>query len=324
MTLESECVRYEKAKHVIEEDRAHRPQNSCDRSNILRKQSTTDHLSATATKPTSSVDSCVVSTPRDSRTNRSHRNQGHNQETKQTDDRDQKRRLRAEGKCFICEETNHIERNCPKRWQTKDKRRIPHMQLNAIGMSPAEVRLAALEEGTELGLFTLGLTHSETPDLQQAKQDLVKARALSILYDAVPLTLDQEINPGNSLFQPGRFTLEDYGGPETYLLSDNFTLDTHIIYYEDLVDPNFDIVSWLHLRKAECYDDLIFDRCEKRWHGPVPIFPECLRFEDEEPCTSKHLPCPQVTDKIVCRAVITNQDTDTSPPGVYAIERSAA
>ncbi|KIO11092.1 hypothetical protein M404DRAFT_49234, partial [Pisolithus tinctorius Marx 270] len=34
----------------------------------------------------------------------------------------------------------------------------------------------------------------------------------------------------------------------------------HLLYYSDLIDPNFDIVRWLHLKKSERYDELLFER----------------------------------------------------------------
>src|SRR5882762_8447636 len=61
------------------------------------------------------------------------------------------KRLRDEGKCFHCESPNHMAKDCPQRHNKK-----PPMRLNSVGMSATEIKLAALSEGKEMGLFVLG------------------------------------------------------------------------------------------------------------------------------------------------------------------------
>lgn len=63
-------------------------------------------------------------------------------------------RHQEEGRCFNCRSKDHISRNCPDH-----QKKCPPMQMNAIGISPAEARLAAMKEGTKLGLYSVGLNN---------------------------------------------------------------------------------------------------------------------------------------------------------------------
>ncbi|KAL4076907.1 hypothetical protein V8B97DRAFT_2004615, partial [Scleroderma yunnanense] len=98
--------------------------------------------------------------------------------------KDHNQHLQLEGKCFNCEGTDHIEHNCPKHWQTKDNQNNQQLLLNSVRMTAAEAQLAAIKEGTELGLFAVGSVCSEMPELQQAKQDLLKACTIATLNTA--------------------------------------------------------------------------------------------------------------------------------------------
>jgi hypothetical protein len=60
-------------------------------------------------------------------------------------------RLREEGKCFLCESSEHLARSCPRR-----RNKGLSAQLNSIGMSATEIKLAALAEGRDMGLFVIG------------------------------------------------------------------------------------------------------------------------------------------------------------------------
>lgn len=60
-------------------------------------------------------------------------------------------RLRSEGACFHCESPEHLARNCPHR-----RAKVPRVQLNSVGMSATKIKLAALYEGQEMGLFVVG------------------------------------------------------------------------------------------------------------------------------------------------------------------------
>jgi hypothetical protein len=59
-------------------------------------------------------------------------------------------RLREERKCFLCESSEHLARSCPTR-----RSKGLSAQLNSIGMSATEIKLAALAEGLDMGLFVI-------------------------------------------------------------------------------------------------------------------------------------------------------------------------
>ncbi|KAG1839438.1 hypothetical protein DFJ58DRAFT_733305 [Suillus subalutaceus] len=74
---------------------------------------------------------------------------------------------------------------------------------------------------------------------------------------AVPLPTDELHNPIYDLLGPDCFQLANWGGPDTYLLSDKHNYDDYIVYYSQLCDPDFDIVPWLTNLKLRNYSDLI-------------------------------------------------------------------
>ena len=154
------------------------------------------------------------------------------------------------------------------------------------------MRLAALEEGSALGLFGITLMHYGLPtsmavtvaqraegdgsdndgndmgthlpantDLNLAapgeRRSLIENHALSILHEAVPLLLDELDSPMHDPFSPDRFRLLRHGSPDTYLLIDSHQCDEHIIYYDQLCDPTFDLVAWLVDQKLSIYDQLV-------------------------------------------------------------------
>ena len=77
------------------------------------------------------------------------------------------------------------------------------MSLNAMGMmSAAEVRLAALDEGTQLGLFGAAIPdwplNSSDPEMVQLRVDrreVLWKLALAKLHDTVPLPFNHLDDP---------------------------------------------------------------------------------------------------------------------------------
>jgi len=137
------------------------------------------------------------------------------------------------------------------------------MTLNSVElMSPNEVRLAALNEGTQLGLFEMnvGYTRYENAgsmDVRLARRELLWKLALVKLHNAIPLPFNKLDDPDSDTFAVGRFSLSEYGGTDTYLLADEHNGDSHVLYYSDLADPNFDLLHWLHIEKSKIFDELI-------------------------------------------------------------------
>ncbi|KAG1855335.1 hypothetical protein DFJ58DRAFT_880844 [Suillus subalutaceus] len=148
---------------------------------------------------------------------------------------------------------------------------------------------AALSEGTAQGLygFAIGLSTEndvdQLPELEAAKHLVVTERALSMLRMAVPLPTDESHDLLYDPLAPDCFQLTNWGGHETYLLSDKHNYDDYIIYYSQLCDPAFDIVPWLTDLKLRNYDDLIKTKLSFRptWFGNA--IPEGMTHSGGDP-----------------------------------------
>ena len=90
------------------------------------------------------------------------------------------------------------------------------------------------------------------------------------------------VDPDNALYQPDRFQLVRYADDDQAWLIDNLTLDKHLLDLNNLMDSEFDIVHWLHLRKSEVYDQLVFDQQDPHDDSdPVDDLPELIDCEDD-------------------------------------------
>lgn len=108
----------------------------------------------------------------------------------------------------------------------------------------------------------------------------------SQLRAAVPLALDREVEPGNSPLQPDRFQITCYIDAPFAWLTDQFTLNCHLLPLDHLMDPDFDVVRWLHLRKSEMYNQLLFDK----WTAST-------NNEDEDSAIDSSVPEPTYASK---------------------------
>jgi hypothetical protein len=131
-------------------------------------------------------------------------------------------------------------------------------------MSATEIKLVALAEGKEMGLFILGdethlmkhIAQDVSHNTQLALGDVLWARALNELYDNVPLAFDLIKGFRSDPFASDHFSLTEYGGIDTYLLSDDHTLWTCILTCEMLLDHAFDLIHWLHIEQSRNFHDL--------------------------------------------------------------------
>jgi len=212
-------------------------------------------------------------------------------------ERGRRNRLRSEGKCFTCEGTGHLEKDCPKRTSLKPPTASSsNIRLhNAEFESVAEVRLAALEEGSRMGLYSTmicdqdpelgneiiyycaGMKGPRNPEREERIRRLQKS-ILSSLYSAVPLTFDYVLPDAESCpFQKDRFGLSVMGNGDseccgsncidcdTFELQDSHSYESHLLRFKDVDDPNFDIVHWLHLRKSESWDLMVREKRQRKW-----------------------------------------------------------
>ncbi|KIM76140.1 hypothetical protein PILCRDRAFT_798107 [Piloderma croceum F 1598] len=176
-------------------------------------------------------------------------------------------------------------------------------------MSATELKLAALSEGKEMGLFVLGneshlLEHEpaeHSHEFQSSLRDVLWARALSQLYDNVPLAFDLLEGYCTDPFSPDRFTIIEYGGFDTYLLVDDHTLVSYIITRDQLTDPEFDLIHWFHIQQSENFHDMRrapwwdseggSNHCtfQEDWHAFLERCSDSSSCEDESSSTSECL-----------------------------------
>jgi hypothetical protein len=179
-----------------------------------------------------------------------------------------------------------MAKDCPRRHSLLHcpGSRVTSLRSNAIdiSMSAAEVRLAALEEGNRMGLFSLspigcfGLPSAPCMLISKEYCSQIEYAALRTLHAAVPLPLDELQQPVHDPFMDGRFELAEWGGPNMYLLTDRHNCDSHVVYFDQLCDPDFDISAWLVNEKLAIIDQLIQRAPEDlpRWSGPRLWLPE--------------------------------------------------
>ncbi|KAG0697909.1 hypothetical protein DFH29DRAFT_878387 [Suillus ampliporus] len=168
------------------------------------------------------------------------------------------RRLRDNNQCFECEQTGHLVKDCPQRHRLpfRPTPKVSSLQASAVGVSSVDIRNAAIEEGVASGLFGMAVCISETPELRSAKHLVIAEQTLATLRSAVPLPTDETHSSARKPVTSDRFSLTNWGGPDTYLLHDKLDNDSFIVYYHQLCDPEFDPVPWLVDLKLRNRDDL--------------------------------------------------------------------
>lgn len=208
-------------------------------------------------------------------------------------DRDRKKRLREEGKCFLCESPSHLAKDCDRAHHKK-----PPMQLNAMGMmSAAEVRLAVLDEGSSMGLYRVsiaGVNAEPGVNNEATGSERIDARAetwkvaLAKIDRALPLPYDLLEDSALSPYSPERFSMIEYTDFDTYLLIDRHDSQEHVFTCGQLRDPSFNLVKQLVSEKNAFYDSQVqrwiderhakpeYDRYLKSLYTQLPI-----AFEDE-------------------------------------------
>ncbi|KAG2133736.1 hypothetical protein DEU56DRAFT_913853 [Suillus clintonianus] len=149
---------------------------------------------------------------------------------------DEIRRLRERDLCFECEQKGHMAKDCPRRHKLpyRPGTKLDSLRSSAVGVTSADIRTAAIEEGVVRGLYGMAIQVSTNPELDDARHSLVVERSLALLRLAVPLPTDELVDPIYDPFALDRFTLDHWGGPDTYLLSDKHNYDSYIVYYDQL------------------------------------------------------------------------------------------
>ncbi|KAG1840510.1 hypothetical protein F4604DRAFT_1690746 [Suillus subluteus] len=145
------------------------------------------------------------------------------------------------------------------------------IQARAVGISDAAICHAAIKEGVANGLYGMAVSLSESTDPSTDNHLPTVEKALALLRRGVPLLTDEIHNPLYNPYAIDRFTLENWGGSETYLLLDKHNYDSYIVYYAQISDPDFDAVAWLTDLKLKNYNDLIIkgSTFKLTWKGQV-------------------------------------------------------
>jgi hypothetical protein len=196
----------------------------------------------------------------------------------------------------------------------------------------------------------MAVTLSETAAAEAENHLLTVKRTLASLRVGVPLITDELQDPLYDPHANDRFTLENWGGPDTYLLSDKHNYDSYIIYYDQMSDPEFDAVAWLTDLKLRNYDDLIVKKSafKPTWRGEVvadytpstelahhgmencPDLLTCESSSDDEdpellagecplaPAETSIAPRPDGVSSLLCAG------TRTELPDVRSLQRNAA
>ncbi|KAG1828498.1 hypothetical protein EV424DRAFT_1536517 [Suillus variegatus] len=200
------------------------------------------------------------------------------------------RKLRDLNQCFECEQTGHLAKDCPKRHRLPphNSPRVGTLRSNAVGITSADIRSAAINEGNAQGLygFAIDIPKSANSLAEPGISEhlLVVHRAITTLKLAVPFPTDELSDLLYDPFGPDRFCLTNWGGPDTYLLSDKHNYDEYIVYYSQLRDPGFDITSWLTEMKLHNYQYLVRTKTSFKptWFGQTSPAPETPANDNED------------------------------------------
>lgn len=266
VALESAALRHERAHKIIEEEnrKSKRTPNKPDNSPRKNESAPRSYAPNSSSDPKSNK-------PNTSSNSKSDNARGAKNFAKK--DPERAKRLRAEGRCFECESKDHIFKDCPKRTAKK-----PPIALRSMGIGGiVETRLAAMEEGTQLGLFAAGfLELAGIPELKaeqsriKKKNDLLRTSLRELLLEnltlAAPFELDYLGDGAEiSALDQSRFKLWDQGcvskggcGLGHLVIWDQHSNDEHELSYNDLLRDKFDVVSWINQCKAKVADELVY------------------------------------------------------------------
>ncbi|KAL7284480.1 hypothetical protein ACG7TL_001771 [Trametes sanguinea] len=179
--------------------------------------------------------------------------------------REERDRLRAEGRCFTCKETGHQSSNCPTR-KTAKAPRIPGLQAGAVNFEDLEQLAEKVRRSNDSPLFvgcmSLPSERTET-SMPRERQEGIGARsdcsndriwsrahpedciqylqALFQSYHEFELSEWQGLDAGDNQ----RYAVDVYGGQDEFLVTDRLAAvgmpDKYVVTRGDLDDPDWDV-----------------------------------------------------------------------------------
>ncbi|KAJ3487529.1 hypothetical protein NLI96_g3480 [Meripilus lineatus] len=171
--------------------------------------------------------------------------------------KEERDRLRAEGKCFNCKETGHESRNCPKRKTAK----APTIQAGSIRFNNIE-KLAKKARDTEVGVASAQFDpeHLET-DTERSDNESESCfgpylEDNDIKYAEVIRALIQEEGNWSDNEMDDRFQIIDLGDRLEVIDWEDSPRESYIVTKEEIRNESFDINEALtHLDSSEHQED---------------------------------------------------------------------
>ncbi|KAF8573630.1 hypothetical protein K439DRAFT_1624932 [Ramaria rubella] len=156
--------------------------------------------------------------------------------------------LRAQNRCFECEQEGHLSKDCPKRQQVH----APTASRAVIFNTDYESRYAITRAAVKLGLFAV----QKPSDLGSGSpindtNGQLFSRILSELKNTVPFVWDYYHVPSQNPYSSRRFDMSEFGGPDTFLLIDFHNGDKHVLTRNQLTNPAFNFLDWLFVEKCD-------------------------------------------------------------------------
>ncbi|KAI9068602.1 hypothetical protein FKP32DRAFT_1695592 [Trametes sanguinea] len=168
--------------------------------------------------------------------------------------REERDRLRAEGRCFTCKETGHQSSNCPTR-KTAKAPRVPGLQAGAVNFQDLErlAEQARLSKDSPLFVGCMSLprerTETATSGGRQEGVSTSSDRSDSGIWSRAHT--DDCIQYLQVLFQSYhefellRYSVDIYGGPDEFLVTDRRAAvgipDEYVVTRRDLDDPDWNV-----------------------------------------------------------------------------------
>ncbi|KAG9221532.1 hypothetical protein CCMSSC00406_0009355 [Pleurotus cornucopiae] len=222
------------------------------------------------------------------------------------------KKLRSEGRCFRCQETGHVSRQCPQAHQVRgnaSSRGPPGIPIHGVGfIEETEELHEAVDVDEDLDVLHLGsMGLAEDPDSPRTPTSPAEAGLISFYTTACEnaLNLDDTLClPGDELFPPlgqfwdeNRFSIIQISDEEVVIEDRLQTERYEYLPIRQLMNPRFRVIHWLAVRMAQrihrprrsvgqflvsaCIGDVLADMIGTALTTEAP-YPENLRTNNDD------------------------------------------